>query len=317
MATRQLARMDLNLLLTLQVLLECHSVSAAARQLNLTQSAISKALGRLRAQFNDPLFLRASKGLVPTPFALRLQQPLHDWLETANGLFMQEDFDPATWKGELTLAAHEYLHVTLVPGLLARLRERAPGMRLKVHSHYTDQLKGLELGDIDFALNLEFSDLSHDFDSEVMFTDTPAILARTSHPLRRKAWTRDDLLRYPRIALRVPDAERFTMFRPRSGQPPLSQLWPAAYETDDLTVALATVSRTDCLLLAGGILNGLTTRDLGFRPLDSTAPPPFKLAYCLVSHRRVQRSAPHQWLKGAIGELFQTLRQADAELTRT
>jgi len=307
MSTRQLARMDLNLLLTLQVLLECHSVSAAARQLHLTQSAVSKALSRLRAQFNDPLFLRVSKGLVPTPFAQRLKQPLHDWLETAAGLFVQADFDPATWKGELRLVAHEFLHVTLVPRLLALLHERAPGMKLRVHSQYNHQLKGLELGEIDFVLNLEFSELSAEFESEVMYTDAPAILARTAHPLRKKQWTRDDLVRYPRIALRVPDADKFMVFKPRAGQLPLSQLWPAAYETDDLTVALATVSRTDCLLLAGGLLNRLTTRDLKFQPLESTNTPPFKLAYCLVSHRRVQTSAPHQWLKRTVAELFQAL----------
>jgi DNA-binding transcriptional LysR family regulator len=299
--------MDLNLLLTLQVLLECHSVSSAARQLHLTQSAISKALSRLRAQFNDPLFLRASKGLVPTPFAQRLKQPLHDWLETAAGLFIQGDFDPALWKGELVLVAHEFLNVTLVPRLLVLLHERAPGMKLKVHSQYTHQLKGLELGEIDFVLNLEFSELQPEFESDVMYTDAPAILARTAHPLHKKQWTRDDLLRYPRIALRVPDADKFVVFKPRAGQLPLSQLWPAAYETDDLTVALATVSRTDCLLLAGGLLNRLTTRDLKFQPLQSTTPPPFQLAYCLVNHRRVQKSAPHQWLKRTIGELFQTL----------
>ena len=307
MSTRQLARMDLNLLLTLQVLLESHSVSSAARQLHLTQSAISKALARLRVQFNDPLFLRVSKGLVPTPFAQHLKQPLHDWLETATGLFVQENFDPATWKGELTLVAHEFLHVALVPGLLALLHERAPGMKLRVHSQYNQQLKGLELGEIDFVLNLEFSELSADFESDVMYTDAPAILARTAHPLRKKQWTRDDLLRYPRIALRVPDADKFMIFKPRAGQPPLSQQWPAAYETDDLTVALATVCRTDCLLLAGGLLTRLTTRDLNFQPLESANTPPFKLAYCLVSHRRVQKSAPHQWLKRTIAELFQAL----------
>ncbi len=307
MSTRQLARMDLNLLLTLQVLLECHSVSLAARQLHLTQSAISKALARLRAQFNDPLFLRASKGLVPTPFAQHLQKPLHNWLETAAGLFVQEDFVPATWKGELTLVAHEFLHVTLVPRLLALLHERAPAMKLRVHSQYSHQLKGLELGEIDFVLNLEFSELAAEFESEVMYTDAPAILARAAHPLRKKPWTRDDLLRYPRIALRVPDADKFMIFKPRAGRPPLSQLWPAAYETDDLTVALATLSRTDCLLLAGGLLNRLATRELNFKPLESTVAPPFKLAYCLVSHRRVQKSAVHQWLKRTIGEMFQAL----------
>jgi DNA-binding transcriptional LysR family regulator len=299
--------MDLNLLLTLQVLLECHSVSSAARQLHLTQSAVSKALSRLRSQFNDPLFLRVSKGLVPTPFAQRLRQPLHDWLETAAGLFVQEDFDPATWKGELALVAHEFLHVTLVPRLLALLHERAPGMKLKAHSQYSHQLQGLELGEIDFVMNLEFSDLSAEFDSEALYTDAPAILARAAHPLHKKPWTRDDLLRYPRIALRVPDADRFVIFKPRAGQPSLSQLWPAAYETDDLTVALATLSRTDCLLLAGGLLNRLSTRELNFKPLESTNAAPFKLTYCLVSHRRVQKSASHQWLRRTIGELFKAL----------
>lgn len=307
MTTRQLSRIDLNLLVTLQVLLECRSVSTAARQLHLTQSAISKALARLRAQFEDPLFLRASKGLVPTPFAQRLQKPLSDWLETAGGLFAHEDFDPATWRGELVLVAHEYLHVTLGPRLLALLHEHAPGMTLKVHSQHSHQLRGLELGEVDFVLNLQFSELSADFESEVMYTDAPAILARANHPLHKKQWTRDDLSRYPRIALRVPDMDKFALFQPRAGQPPLSQLWPAAYETDNLTVALTTVSRTDCLLLAGGLLNGLATRDLKFKPLHSTYTPPFKLAYCLVSHRRVQKSAPHQWLKRMIAQLFQAL----------
>jgi DNA-binding transcriptional LysR family regulator len=307
MLTRQLSRMDLNLLLTLQVLLECHSVSVAAQRLHLTQSAISKALGRLRAQFNDPLFLRVSKGLVPTPFAQRLREPLREWLETAAGLFVHEDFDPASWKGEFMLVAHDYPHVTLVPHLLALLHERAPGMTLKVHSQYSHQLDGLERGEIDFVLNLQFSNLPAEFRSEVMFEDEPVILARARHPLRKKPWNREDLLRYPRIALRLPDMERFMMFQPRAGQPPLSQVWPAAYESDNLSVALATVASTDCLLPAGGLLNRLATRELNFKPLSSTYTPPFKLAYCLVSHERVRNSAPHQWLRETIGELFRDL----------
>jgi DNA-binding transcriptional LysR family regulator len=307
MLTRQLSRMDLNLLLTLQVLLECHSVSVAARELHLTQSAISKALGRLRAQFDDPLFLRASKGLVPTPFAQRLRRPLREWLETAAGLFVREDFDPASWKGEFMLVAHDYLQVTLVTRLVALLHDRAPGIALKVHSQYSHQLDGLERGEIDFVLNLQFSNLSAEFRSEVMYEDAPVILARVGHPLRKKRWTRDDLVRYPRMALRLPDMERFMMFQPQSGQPPLSRIWPAAYESDNLMVALATVSGTDCLLPAGGVLNRLATRERNFKPLRSTYTPPFKLAYCLVSHERVQNSAPHQWLRRTIGELFREL----------
>jgi DNA-binding transcriptional LysR family regulator len=312
MLTRQLSRTDLNLLLTLQVLLESRSVSETARQLHLTQSAISKALSRLRRQFNDPLFHRVSKGLVPTPFAQRLERPLRDWLETAAGLFVHEDFDPATWHGEFMLVAHDYLHVMLVPRLLALLRDQAPHVRLRVQSQYSHQLQGLERGELDFVLNLEFSKLSAEFQSEVMYTDEPVILARAAHPLRKQRWKVDDLFRYPRVALRVPDMDRFMMFQARDGQAPLSQRWPAAYETDNLTVALTTVSRTDCLLPAGGLLNGLATRELSFRPLPSAYTPPFKLSYCLVSHRRTQSSAPHQWLKQAIRELFESpLREAE------
>jgi DNA-binding transcriptional LysR family regulator len=307
MLIRQLSRIDLNLLLTLQVLLESHSVSATARELHLTQSAVSKALARLRAQFDDPLFLRVSKGLVPTPFARRLRRPLRDWLETAAGLFAHEEFDALTWKGEFVVVAHDYLHVTLIPRLLALLGERAPHIVLKVVSQYSQQLQGLENGELDFVLNLEFSNLSADFRSEVMYSDTPVILGRSGHPLRKKSWGRDDLLGYPRIALRMPDAERFMMFRTPTGQPPLSEVWPAAYETDNLIVALATVARTDALLPAGGLLNGLATRELDFAPLRSTHTPPFKLAYCLVSHRRVERSAPHDWLRTVIAELFRSL----------
>lgn len=308
MLIRQLARTDLNLLLTLEVLLETGSVSETARQLHLTQSAISKALGRLRLQFSDPLFHRGSKGLVPTPFAQRLQQPLRDWLETAATLLVHERFDPATWRGELVLVAHVYLHVLLVPRLLTLLREQAPQLRLKVLSQYSEQLQGLESGELDFVLNFEFSHLSADFRSDVLYTDEPVILARAAHPLRKKRWGLEDLMRYPRVALRVPDMDKF-MFRTRSGQPPLPQTWPAAYETDNLFVALTTVSQTDCLLPAGGLLNGLATRELNFKPLPSTNAPPFKLAYCLVSHRRTDNSAPHRWLRETITQLFDSLRR--------
>ena len=300
MLTRQLARIDLNLLLTLQVLLETRSVSRTATNLHLTQPAISKALGRLRDQFDDPLFTRAAKGLIPTPLALSLQQPLHDWLETAAGLFVHEDFDPLTFKGEFTLVMHEFLHQTLAPRLIEHLHEHAPYLRMKIRSQYSHQLEGLEGGELDFVLNLQFSHLPASFDSEVLFSDVPVILATNTHPLRKRQWSRDDLFQYPRIALRVPDQEKFMMFQGRSGQAPLALQWPAAYETDDLTVALAIVSRTDALLPAGGLLTGLASKELQFKPLPSTYTPPFKLAYCLVSHQRVRRSAAHLWLKRAI-----------------
>ncbi len=304
---KQLSHIDLNLLVTLQVLLEHRSVSVAASKLHLTQPAVSKALSRLREQFGEALFMRVSKGLVPTPFALGLQEPLQQWLESASILFDHEPFDPASWKGEFTLMVNEYLHMIVLPHLMQWLSKNAPFVVLKIRSQYRHQLEGLEDGELDFVLNLEFSDLSDAFHSEVLYTDTPAIFARANHPLRKKQSTREDLLRYPRVALRMPDMEKFTLFHPRPGQPALNMHWPVAYETDNLTAALATISGTDCLLPGAGVLAGLATRELNFKALPTATPPPVRIAYCLVSHKRVQHSPAHLWLRELIKTLVQEL----------
>ena len=86
MLLEQLGRIDLNLLIILQVLLEERNGSKAARRLHLSQSAVSKALGRLRDTFNDPLFIRSAYGLEPTGRALALQQQLQPILLSLDNL---------------------------------------------------------------------------------------------------------------------------------------------------------------------------------------------------------------------------------------
>ena len=73
---KSLARLDLNLLVTLQALLETNSTTLAAKKVHRTQSAVSLSLGRLRNFFNDPLFIRKGPKLIPTEFATQLKQPL-------------------------------------------------------------------------------------------------------------------------------------------------------------------------------------------------------------------------------------------------
>lgn len=309
MNLRQLGRIDLNLLVTLQVLLEERSVSRAAARLHLTQPAISKALARLRDLLGDPLFQRASKGLVPTPFALALAQPLHDWLQTAERLFEGNEFDPATYHGEFSIEANEFLHVRLLPLLVEALARKAPHVVLRMHAQYHDQLHGLERGDLDFVLNLEFSALSPAFMSEVVCTDSPALFARAGHPLHKKRFNQQELFRYPRVALRMADMEHFMLFQPRAGLPSLEQIWPTSCETDTLGAALEIISRTDYILPGAGLLAGLASRTLNFKPLQSPGAPPIKLSYCLVSHQRVQHSAAHAWMRQTIRELMKEIRE--------
>lgn len=307
MNINQLARMDLNLLLTLHVLLEEKNVSRAAARLHLTQPAISKALSRLRNQLEDPLFERASRGLVPTPFARSLQQPLHEWLQAAAILLDGKEFDPASWHGEFGIEVNEFLHPLVLPALVQVLAQKAPGVVLKTHTQYHDQLHGLEQGELDFVLNLEFSALPPAFMSETVHIAAPALLARSRHPLQKKRLRHDDIFLYPRLSLRMADMEKFMLFQPRAGLPSLDHLWPASCQTDNLMAALAIIARTDFIMPGAGVLAALASRELDIRPLPPLGAPPVQLKYCLVSHQRVQHSPAHAWMRQTITDVVQSV----------
>ena len=105
----ELSRLDLNLLVTLSVLLEERSVPAAGRRLGRTPSAMSHALGRLREMLGDPLFVRVGHRLQPTPVAESLSAPLHDTLSAVEALLRQGPFEPARSDRTFRVVASDYL----------------------------------------------------------------------------------------------------------------------------------------------------------------------------------------------------------------
>ena len=124
-----LSRADLNLLVLFEVVLEERHVGRAAERLNLSASAVSHGLGRLRRLLNDPLFLRTPKGVVPTARAIELAQPIADILARIRGVVSTaEPFDPATSKRRFTLGAPDGVSAVVLPPLLADLRRAAPSI---------------------------------------------------------------------------------------------------------------------------------------------------------------------------------------------
>ena len=104
MTPRNIRQADLNLLIALNVLMEERNVTRAADRLGLTQSAASRMLGRLRATFDDPLFVRTSRGLTPTKRALDLAGPLREYLAGLEKLLLERgDFDPRRRSGGFAL----------------------------------------------------------------------------------------------------------------------------------------------------------------------------------------------------------------------
>ncbi|WP_199188532.1 LysR family transcriptional regulator, partial [Haliangium sp. UPWRP_2] len=133
MNNAHIAELDVGLLLALDALLRERQVTRAARRVGLTQSAMSHALRRLRAIFDDPLFVRSPGGMLPTPRAAQLGEPLGRVLgELLRLTTKPAPFAPAQLAGRMALLTTEYLDVVLLPQLLSHLMKEAPRLDLEV-----------------------------------------------------------------------------------------------------------------------------------------------------------------------------------------
>jgi DNA-binding transcriptional LysR family regulator len=130
-----ISHVDLNLLLVLYTLIDEASATRTAERLRVTPAAVSGALTRLRAIFGDELVVPSAGGLAPTPRAIALRPRLRALLLEAAAVFVQPNrFDPATSTREFSLACADYYGTVVVPSVVARLRELAPGVTLRVRT---------------------------------------------------------------------------------------------------------------------------------------------------------------------------------------
>jgi DNA-binding transcriptional LysR family regulator len=128
-----LSRADLNLLVLFETVLDEGHVARAARRLNLSASAVSHGLGRLRRMLNDPLFLKTPKGVVPTARANELAGPVADALARIRRVMATaEPFDPAKSNRRFTIAAPDAVSAVLLPPLLTELRRSGPGIAINI-----------------------------------------------------------------------------------------------------------------------------------------------------------------------------------------
>lgn len=133
----RLRTVDLNLLVTLEALVAERSVSKAALRMGLTQSAVSHALRRLRATFDDELFVRSPDGMEPTLRAIEISDATRTALEQIERTVDKSaTFDPATAERSFTLRISEYVSSYLLQRLCPKLREQAPGIRINA-AHFT------------------------------------------------------------------------------------------------------------------------------------------------------------------------------------
>lgn len=174
--------LDLNLLKTLDALLDERSVTRAAERLSLTQPAVSGMLTRLRESFDDPLFVRAQRGIVPTLRALELASPIKQLLVDIEGMLPPLAFNPASAYMSIKLASTDYALRSVVVPFLSELRQRAPNIRVSVQPIDGQTLQThLDQGDVDLALVTSGS-AGLGIHTTLLFDETYVCMMRADHP---------------------------------------------------------------------------------------------------------------------------------------
>ena len=175
-----LARIDLNLLVVFEAVLEERHVARAALRLHVSPSAVSHGLGRLRRLMHDPLFVRQPKGVVPTERAQRLAAPVADILARARQVLDQaEKFDPAKSARRFVVGAPDGVSAVILPALLNDIRRSAPGVQLAVRNlvgNFDAAFAELDARILDLAL-LPLPDVPARFMTRALYEED-SILAR-------------------------------------------------------------------------------------------------------------------------------------------
>lgn len=179
---------DLNLLITLDVLLTEGSVARAAQRLRLSPSAMSRALARLRETTGDPLLVRAGRGLVPTPRALALREQVSRLVQEAQAVLRPvQSLDMSQVARTFTLRASEEFVENLGPALLARIAREAPGVRLRFVNKTDNDYVLLREGSVDVAIGVVDPGASPEVLTQALFRDRLVGVVRSGHPLSRGA----------------------------------------------------------------------------------------------------------------------------------
>lgn len=192
-----LHQLDLNLLLLFDALYRTRSVSSAAEEICLSQSAFSHGLARLRKRLNDELFVRINNVMEPTPLANELALNISPALEQIyNGLNNNLQFNPATSELELSFAATDYTQFSLLPKLMSHISQAAPKLRITT---YPSELKmptaKLASGELDFVLGFSHEvEKSSTIEHQTWLQDSYCTIARKGHPALSKGLTLDTYL---------------------------------------------------------------------------------------------------------------------------
>ena len=194
--------LDLNLLFALRVLLEELSVSGAAARMNVSQPAMSAALGRLRQYFDDELLVQVGRRMVPTAFAEALRPMVEDLIQRADSLIGSTSaFDPQTSPRRFRISASDYMTTVLIGPLLRQFAQTAPGVCLDIVPTGPHTALGLEKGELDLVIYPE-EYVQPQHPAELLLEDEHVVIGWRDNPDMATPIQRDRLFELGQVAVR-------------------------------------------------------------------------------------------------------------------
>jgi DNA-binding transcriptional LysR family regulator len=288
-----MSRPDLNLLVTLDVLLAEGSVARAARRLALSASAMSRALARLRETTGDPLLVRAGRSLVPSPRALELRERVRQIVHDAEAaLRPARELDLGKLARTFTLRTSDGFVETFGPALIARVQAEAPGVRLRFVAKRDRDSTPLREGTVDLETGVVAKSTGPEVRAQALLRDRFVGVVRAGHPLSERKVTaaRYAAARHVRVARQSPDHGPVD-----EALRPLQRDVVAV--VGGFSAALALARATDLVATVperhtGGLRTGMFTFAL---PMPT---PPITVS--LMWHPRLDADPAHAWLRACV-----------------
>jgi DNA-binding transcriptional LysR family regulator len=303
------SKIDLHLVQVLLTLLTTRSVSRTAVHLGMHQPGVSAVLKRLRVLTGDSLLVRSGTGMVPTPTALDMIEPLEAMLTQADKVFQparERKFDPATYDGVWRIAASDYLDPLFLPSVIARLKQQAPLAQVQVSGLGAgfDYPSALAQGVVDLVIG-NWLEPPADLHMARLFSDEIVCMVAANHPVLRRGLSLEKYLAAEHIA---PASLRLGALGV------IDQLLLARKLQRNITVTSPTfsqipqiVERSLLVLTTGRLFCSRFEGPLAVRVLPCPVPFP-ALRYYQLWHDRVHRAPASRWLRDVVKDVAAGLR---------
>jgi DNA-binding transcriptional LysR family regulator len=292
---------DLNLLVVFNQLMIERRVSRAAEGLGVTQPAVSNSLARLRRLFGDELFLRTSSGMVPTPFAVQLAEPIAYALSMIHsGLNQRTRFDPTSAECSMTICMTDIGEIVFLPKLLQRLAKEAPGVHLSTVRNTTVNVReDMEAGKVDLAIGF-LPQLKAGFFQRRLFRQRYVCLFRRGHKLDNSTITHSDFT----------NAHHLVVISAGTGHGRVDELMQRTGIKRVVRLTVPHFVGVGHLLQTTDLVATVPERlaqhlqepfDLVYRPHPVPLP---DIAINAFWHAKAHRSPANRWLRGVVFDLF-------------